>query len=72
MYTKYFQSFFHVRLGHFMPESATFTPFSVPIPAISYFVVLGLSPGIREILRKIFKLSKTKILSIKKKVVSSA
>ena len=54
-----------------MPESATFTPFSVPIPAISYFVVLGLSPEIREILRKIFKLSKTKILSIKKKVVSS-
>ena len=37
-----------VRLTHFMSQSATFTPFSVPIPAISHFVVLGLTPETRE------------------------
>ena len=55
-----------------MPHSATFTPFSVPIPAISDLVVLGPSPETSENLWKIFKVSKTEILSFKKKVVSSA
>ena len=54
-----------------MPQSATVTPSSVPIPAVSHFVVLGRSPGTRENLWKIFKVSKTEILSFKKKVVSS-
>ena len=35
-----------------MPQSATFTPFSVPVPDISHFVVLRLSPETRENLRK--------------------
>ena len=55
-----------------MPHSATFIPFSVPIPAVSHFVLLGLSPETRRNLWKIFKVSKTEILSFKKKVVSSA
>ena len=55
-----------------MPQSKTFIYFSVRIPAISHFVVLGLSPETRENLWKIFKVSKTEILSFKKKVVSSA
>ena len=46
-----------------MPQSATFTP--------SHFVVLGLIPETREKLWKIFKVSKTEILSFKKKVVHS-
>ena len=52
-----------------MPQSATFTPFSVPIPAISHFVVLGLSPETRE---NLCKFSNTEISSFKKKVVPSA
>ena len=54
-----------VRLRHFMPQSATFTPFSVLIPAISHFVVSGLSPETRENLWKIFKvLKESNIISI--------
>ena len=37
-----------VRLKQFMPQGATFNPFSVPIPAISHSVVIGLSPETRE------------------------
>ena len=37
-----------VRLKHFMPQGATFNPFSVPIPAISHSVVIGLTPETRE------------------------
>ena len=55
-----------------MPQSTTFTPFSVPTPGISHFVVLGLSPKTREKVWKIFGVSKTNILSFKRKLVSSA
>ena len=75
MYTKYFQFQFSVsfvRFRHFTPQSAIFTPFSVPISALSFFVLLGLSAETRENLQKIFKVTKTEIISFKKKVVSSA
>ena len=55
-----------------MQHSATFIPFSLPIPAVSHFVLLGLSPETRENLWKIFKVSKTEFLSFKMNVVSSA
>ena len=61
-----------VSLRYFMLQSATFTPFSVPVPDISHFVVLGLSPETKENLWKIFTVSKTEILSFEKKVLSSA
>ena len=59
-----------------MPHSATFIPFSVPIPAVSHFVLLGLSPETRRNLWKIFKVSKTEssiisISSIKELVVEN-
>ena len=54
-----------------MSQSATFTHFSLPIPVISHFGVLGLSPETKENLWKMFKVSKTEFLSFKKKVVSS-
>ena len=54
-----------------MPQSATFTLFSVSIPAISHFVVLELGPGTRKNLWKILKVSKTEILSFNNEVVSS-
>ena len=60
-----------VRLRHFIEQSATFTHFSLPIPVISHFGVLGLSPETKENLWKMFKVSKTEFLSFKKKVVSS-
>ena len=55
-----------------MPQGATFIPFSVPIPAISHFLVLDFSPETRENLWKIFKISKTEFLFCRKEVVSSA
>ena len=55
-----------------MPQNATFICFSAPTPAISHFAVLGVNPEITENLWKIFKVSKTEILSFKKKVISSA
>ena len=55
-----------------MPQSATFTPFSAPIPDISHFVVLRFSPETRENLWKIFMVSKSEILSFENKVLSLA
>ena len=48
-----------------MPQSATFTPFNVPIPAVSHFAVLGLGPKKN---RKLCKVLKTEILTFKKRV----
>ena len=38
-----------------MPQSATLTPLGAPIPAISYFDVLGFNPDTFEKLPKAFK-----------------
>ena len=54
-----------------MPQNATLTYFSAPIPTISHFVVLGFARKTKENLWKIFKILKTEFLSFKKKVVSS-
>ena len=50
-----------------MPQSATFTPFSVPIPAISHFLVLGLSPEIKENLWKYLRYQKLNFFLLKRK-----
>ena len=70
-----------VRLRNFMPQSTTYTPFSVPILAILHFLVLGLSPErnyekklwkkLWKNSQKMSKISKTEFLSFKKKLVSS-
>ena len=52
-----------------MPQSATFTPFSVAIPAVSHFVALSFSQKTRGNLWKISKTSNIESLSVKKKVV---
>ena len=49
-----------------MPQSATFTPFNVLIPAVSHFAVLGLGPKKKQ--RKLCKVLKTEILTFKKRV----
>ena len=55
-----------------MSQSATFTPSSVPIPAISHFIMLGLSPESREYEWKIFKVSKIEIAFFRKNKVESS
>ena len=37
---------------HCIPQTATFTPFKTPIPAMSHLLKFGLNPGKREKIRK--------------------
>ena len=54
-----------------MPQSATLTPYRVPIPVISYFYLFGSRPEIFEKLPKTFKIPITDVLFLIKKVMSS-
>ena len=61
-----------LRLTHFIPQSASFTPFSPSIPAISHSVLLILRPEKREKLSNVFMISVAEFIFFIKKVVSSA
>ena len=61
-----------VRSMQTIPQSAAFTPFRTPNPAISHFVVLSLNPEYSENIWKVFITSKTDPLFFQKKIVSSA
>ena len=69
LYEKWTPSIFMVlllRLTHFMQQSVTWTPFTIPIPTISHFLLLGFNP---EIFEKIFNFinSIIEFLSLRKK-----
>ena len=57
------------RFTHFLPQSATFTPFRTPIPAISHFDLFGLRPENREKRSKISNKFIIDSVFLRKKVV---
>ena len=60
------------RFAHLIPQSATFTPFRTPIPAISRFDLFDLRPENYEKCLKISNGFKTDSAFLGKKVVSFA
>ena len=57
---------------HFIPQTATFTPFSIPIPATSHFDKFGFKPENNENKEVVFSNSFIEPNFFKKKIVSSA
>ena len=55
-----------------MPQTATFILFSTPIPAISHFSCFGFKPEYFENVANVLISSLIDLLSLKKKVASSA
>ena len=53
-----------------IPQTATWTPFRTPVPAILDFVKFGFNPEKYE--KKVSTICFTEIVACKKKVVSSA
>ena len=60
------------RSVHFMPQTTTFTLFSTPMPAISYFSWFVFKAEYFENVANILISSVIDLLSLKKKVVSPA
>ena len=57
------------KLMHFRPQTAIFTSFSTPIPAISYFSWFGFNPEYFENVANVLRSSLIDLLSLKKKVI---
>ena len=75
MHEKWIPVIFMVSLHksiHFIPQTATFTLFSTPMPAILHFSLFGFKPECFKNVSIILKSYLVDLFSLKKKVVSSA
>ena len=63
---------FNRKSVHFIPQIASLTPFSAPIPAFSHLDLLGFKPEKYENMSKTFITSIKDSLSFRKNVVLSA